>query len=217
MRPADIIEPVGAVEPRCRARAPETLRVRLATATVPRRTECERKHAYRRYRPPFRLPRRCHCRQDQTRHVRLLATARYGFISVGFQRHRRSLVSLRAAPPAVDRVVAAEIFLVRDDGLAEFGQRESASQDGFVASPQVFLPDRAQFVVESRNRRPRTERKPIEQVTAVPHSLNTCVRRTLRKMEERINVAIIRSRSSPACAFPSRRVPLCWTEAPRAS
>ena len=29
----------------------------------------------------------------------------------------------RATPPAIDRVMAAEIFLVGEDGFAEFGQR----------------------------------------------------------------------------------------------
>ena len=68
----------------------------------------------------------------------LATTPSYGFISAGFQRHRRSLVSLRAAPPAVDRVVPAEIFLVRDNRLAEFGQRQSASLVRSSAIPQVF-------------------------------------------------------------------------------
>ena len=42
---------------------------------------------------------------------------------------------VRAAPPAVDRIVAAEIFLVRDNGLAELGERQPASQVGRVAIP----------------------------------------------------------------------------------
>jgi hypothetical protein len=54
---------------------------------------------------------------------------------------------MRAAPPAVDRVVAAKVFLVSDNCLAEFGQRETAPQEGFVSIPQIFFPDRAQFVV----------------------------------------------------------------------
>src|SRR5689334_16261591 len=37
---------------------------------------------------------------------------------------------MRAAPPAVDRVVAGKIFLVGEDGLAEIGERKTAALVG---------------------------------------------------------------------------------------
>src|SRR5262245_43008702 len=40
---------------------------------------------------------------------------------------------MRAAPPAVDRVVAGKVLLVSDNGLAEIGEREAAALVGPAA------------------------------------------------------------------------------------
>src|SRR6478736_4038127 len=45
---------------------------------------------------------------------------------------------VRATPPAVDRIVAAEVFLVGDDGSAEFGERQPASQVGGLAGAIIL-------------------------------------------------------------------------------
>jgi hypothetical protein len=70
---------------------------------------------------------------------------------------------VRATPPAIDRVVTAEVFLVRDNRLAKFGQRQPASLVGRVTVPIIIPPERAQFVVEARYSRPRSVREPFQQ------------------------------------------------------
>src|SRR5260370_38129347 len=52
----------------------------------------------------------------------------------------------RTAPPAIDRVVAAEVFLVSDNGLAEFGERQPASLVCLEAISQVLFADDTQLV-----------------------------------------------------------------------
>src|SRR5450756_2463239 len=73
-----------------------------------------------------------------------------------------------AAPPAMDRVAPAEILLVRDNRLAEFGQRQPASVVGGETVPQVFPADRTQLVVETGHGRNRSMRKPVQQIAVLP-------------------------------------------------
>src|SRR5260370_4057651 len=62
---------------------------------------------------------------------------RQGAIKTGSQRHRRSLVSFGAAPPAMDRVLPAEILDLQQDGLAERRQRQPALFESLVSATQV--------------------------------------------------------------------------------
>src|SRR5438477_7144830 len=61
----------------------------------------------------------------------------------------------RAAPPAIDRVVTAEIFLVGDDGFTELRQREPAPEIERKTRAQIFSANRAQLVIETCYRGPR--------------------------------------------------------------
>jgi len=58
---------------------------------------------------------------------------------------------VRATPPAINPIVSAEVFLVRDNRPAEFGKRQPASLVGRVAVAVVLLGDRAQLVVKARH------------------------------------------------------------------
>src|ERR1700682_286510 len=53
------------------------------------------------------------------------------------------------APPAVDRVVQTEVFLVRDNRLAAFRQRQFASLVCLEPTPVITRLECAQFVVEA--------------------------------------------------------------------
>src|SRR6185295_14644351 len=81
---------------------------------------------------------------------------------------------VRAAPPAVDWVVPAEIFLVGDNGLAELGKRQTAAQVGWMSVPQIFAVERTQFLVEARHGRFGPERQPVEQIADFPFAEDAC-------------------------------------------
>jgi len=68
----------------------------------------------------------------------------------------------------MDRVVPAEVFLVRDNRLAGFGQRQSASLVCLVTARVIIRLELAQFIVEARYRRSRSVREPLEQGTDFP-------------------------------------------------
>ena len=90
-----------------------------------------------------------------------------------------------AAPPAVNRIMPAEILLVRDNRFAEFGQRQPASHICLKASAQVFPVDHAQLLIKARDGRPRAERQSIEQIAVFPLIENTRLPQAT-KMEKRI-------------------------------
>jgi hypothetical protein len=92
---------------------------------------------------------------------------------------------VRAAPPAIDWIVAAEVFLVGENSLAEFGERQLASQISRVPVPQIFSAERAQFLVEAFHGRSRAMRKPIQQVAVFPLAEDARLPQ-LAEMEERI-------------------------------
>ena len=70
---------------------------------------------------------------------------------------------MRTAPPAVDRIVPAEVCLVRENSLAEFGEPQPAAQVGGIAATEILPGERAKLVIEARYRRPRTVRQPFKQ------------------------------------------------------
>src|SRR5262249_46088395 len=78
-----------------------------------------------------------------------------------------------AAPPTIDRVVAAEILLVPENFSAEIGDRQRASLECLKARIGDFPLDRAQFFVEADDGGPWTKRQPFEQVTDFPIAEDT--------------------------------------------
>src|SRR5262245_27015329 len=92
---------------------------------------------------------------------------------------------MRAAPPAVDRVVAGKIFLVGDDGPAEFGQRQATALVGFIAIAQILPAHVAQLLLEARDPGRRAERAPVEQVAVFEFVEHTRLTQCLT-MEKRI-------------------------------
>ena len=69
------------------------------------------------------------------------------------------------APPATDRIVAAEIFLVCNNIHAEFGERQPASQVDLVTTSVVLVIERAQLFTEASDGRLWAEGKPFQQRT----------------------------------------------------
>ena len=64
--------------------------------------------------------------------------------------------------------MAAEVFPVCDNRLAEFGQREPASLICVETVPQFFAAKGSQFVVDARHGWPRTVRQLIKEVAVLP-------------------------------------------------
>jgi hypothetical protein len=81
--------------------------------------------------------------------------------------------------------VAAEVFLVGENSLAELGERQLASQVSRVPLTQIFAVKRAQFLVEACHGRSRAMRKPIQQVAIFPLAEDARLAQ-LAEMEERI-------------------------------
>src|SRR5580698_6463409 len=54
---------------------------------------------------------------------------------------------VRATPPAVNRVVAAEVFLVSENGSAEIGDAQPASPVSLVALVVPLPRDRSYFII----------------------------------------------------------------------
>src|SRR6185369_15558646 len=126
--------------------------------------------------------------------------ASYGLPSGGLDQCRSPAPQIivgqvRAAPPAVDRVVPTEIFLVAENGPAEFGDRQPAAQVGWVPVAQILAVERTQFLVEARHGRSGPKRQPIQQVAVFPLAEDACLPQ-LTEMEERV-----RERVSPRDQF----------------
>ena len=92
---------------------------------------------------------------------------------------------MRAAPPAVDRIVLAEVLLVRENSFSEFGERQPAAQVGSVPVAQIFAAKRAQFFVEACHGRSRTVRETIQQIAVFPFAEGARLPQ-IREMKERI-------------------------------
>ena len=72
-----------------------------------------------------------------------------------------------AAPPAVDRFVAAEVFFVGENGFAEFGQREATTTIGVETAIVTLLRKGTQVIVKPGDSGSSTECKPLKQVAVL--------------------------------------------------
>src|ERR1700743_1117137 len=61
---------------------------------------------------------------------------------------------VRATPPSINRVVAAEVFLVGENGPAEIGDAKAASPEGIIELIIAFLADPPTLLIRSRQCRP---------------------------------------------------------------
>jgi hypothetical protein len=82
-------------------------------------------------------------RQDQGRHARFPSR----LCQNGIETPHPIVGQSGATPPAVDRVVAAEVLLVCDNRLAKFGERQPTSPVGRLARSIVLSLQSAQLVV----------------------------------------------------------------------
>jgi len=146
-------------------------------------------------------------RQDQPLHVGSLPCRRdqHGIVAPQI-----IVGQMRAAPPAVDRIVAAEVFLVGEDGLAEIGNREAASLIGIVALVVPLPRNPAYFIIEARECRLRPVCEPFEQEAQFPRVEYAALPQTAQ-MKQRIRAGI-RQQRVRAAAFQSRLAPLEWKE-----
>ena len=138
-----------------------------------------------------------------------------GFVRTGSKRHIRSLVSASATPPAVDRVVAAEVFLVGENRLAEFGERQTASPVGLLARSvsSVFAKCAVRRLLPSR--RVSVRARAFRAETLSPTHRTAAVGRGSAYARAH-SWMYIHVQPTPRAAFPSRRAPSCRKEAPRA-
>ena len=182
----------------CVARRPTTPPAPHRTATVPRQTEsqmesrCRRSVCFEASRP--RVARR----QDQTRHG---AHPRRLPIRVGFQRHRRSLVSL--VPPHQRSIGLCRL---KSSWCATIASPNSVSDSrlrtvGGHTIPQVFSTEGSQFVVKTRHGRNRTKRQPFQQI-AVFRLAEDARPSRVAKIEKRYSSPYVPLRSSRPFAFP---------------
>src|SRR4051812_27212704 len=101
------------------------------------------------------------------------------FLTLALRLHQRRIPAPqvivgqpRAAPPAINRIVSAEVFLVSQNRLAEFGERQPASLVCRETSPEILPRERTQSIIQARDGRPGPVRQPIEQVADFEFSEN---------------------------------------------
>src|SRR6187399_3081346 len=97
----------------------------------------------------------------------------------------------RAAPPAVDRVVPAEIFSAGQNGLAERGERQPAFLVSLVSFTLIVHLQRERPLREARHSRVWSERKAIQERANFPIVEHAALKALLemRKHLERMYVA----------------------------
>ncbi len=172
-----------------RPAVPTPLRVPYRLAVVPRQTKAERNHDVGK----AGIPQAPAPQSSVVRIRRVIASLtlrpQYGFISAGFQRHRRSLV--RCVPPHQRSIGLCRLksSLWARTALPNSVSDSSASQVSRVPVAQIFAVERAQFLVEARHGRSRAMRKPIQQVAVFPLAEDACLAQ-FAEMEERIRAQV---------------------------
>jgi hypothetical protein len=121
---------------------------------------------------------------------------------------------MRAAPPAINRIVTAEIFFVGENGAAEIGNAQAAATVGILALVVPLARDRPYFIIEADERRLRPVREPFQQEAYFPVAEYAALPQT-PQMKQAVSNRDIRRQRVRGAAFLSGLIQLQRKEALR--